>query len=223
MNTLMVIKIENKKIETIRVNEKLALILEDVPKGKSYANWLLDKIEHLDAHEQNAICWVVSESDVGPNRMSVGDENGSNPIWDEIIYIVNSIPTTNMSHEEREEGWLGQTGDSSAYAHGGFASKEAARTYISEYMKGRLIDENLVKEKYGEYEGNTEIYTTEKYDYDKYYFAADYFEYDEPNVEGKSDEELEDLAEKLETEANKDGYCIVDDIERYLKELRDSN
>lgn len=217
----MVIKIENKKIETIRVNEKLALILEDVPKGISYANWILKKIERLDAHEQNAICWVVSESDVGPNRMSVGDENGSNPIWDEIIYIVDSIPTTNMSHEDKDEGWLGQTGDSSAYAHGGFASVEAARTYIIESMGGRLIDEDLVKEKYGEYEENTEIYTTEQYDYDKYYFAGDYFEHDELEVEGKSDEEIEELAEKLEKEANADGYCIVDDLEKYLKELRD--
>lgn len=209
---------KNKKIETIRVNEKLALLLEDVPKGKSYANWVLDKIERLDAHEQNSVCWVVSESDVGPNRMSVGDENGSSPIFDEIIYIIDSIPRTNMSGEERENGWLGQTGDSSSYAHGGFASIESARTYITKYMGGRLISEELLDE----YEENREQYTMARFDHDKYYFAADWF-VDEPNVEGLSDENLEKLAEQLETEANSDGYCILDDILEYLKDLRNSH
>ena len=76
-----------KKIETIRVNEKLAGILEEVPKSTSYANWILDKLERLEAHESNPICWVVSESNVGSNRMSVGDENGASPLFDEIMYL----------------------------------------------------------------------------------------------------------------------------------------
>lgn len=213
------IKIEPKKIETIRINEKLAEYLQDVPKNISYANWLVDKIERLDAHEQNPICWIVSISNVGPNRMSVGDENGENPIFDEIIEIVSEIPRTNMSGMEKESGWLGSTNDENSYAHGGFASVESARTYIIDYMGGKLISGELLDE----YEENKEQYTTAKYEHDKYYFVADYFGHDEPNVEGLSDEQIENLAEQLETEANNEGYCIVDDIEKYLKELRDPN
>lgn len=208
---------KNKKIDAIRVNEKLALLLEDVPKSISYANWVLEKIERLDAHEQNPVCWIVSTSNIGPNRMSVGDENGKNPIFDEVITIVSEIPTTNMSREERDDGWLGSSNEYSSYAHGGFASVEATRTYIKEYMGGKLIPEYLLDG----YDEDREQYTTAKFDHDKYYFTADWF-VDEPNVEGLSDEELEGLAEKLEAEANSDGYCILDDIVEYLKELRDS-
>lgn len=212
------LKIETKKIETIRINEKLAEYLMETPKGESYANWILDKIERLNAHEQNPVCWIVSISNISPNRMSVGDENGKNPIFDEIIEIMDEIPKSNLSHEEKTNGWLGQTNDYSEYAHGGFASVESARTYIKKYMGGRLIPEELLES----YKENKEIYTTAKFDYDKYYFATDYFEDDEPNVEGLSDNEIENLAEKLKTEANNEGYCIVDDVEKYLKELGNS-
>jgi len=213
----------NKKIETIRVNEELALLLEDVPKGESYANWLLDKLQRLDAHEQNAMCWVVSTTNIGPNLMTNGDENGKHPIFDETIEIVSEIPKTNLSHEERDEGWLGSTNDYSSDAHGGFASVESARTYIVEYMGGRLIEDmDLLREEYSpeDYE-NMEIYTTAEFD--TYYSVADWFDTDRPAVEGLTDEEIEKLAEKEELSANKEGIGLLGDIEEYLIELRDSN
>ncbi|MFX1478317.1 MAG: hypothetical protein ACFFCI_09300 [Promethearchaeota archaeon] len=213
---------ENKKIETIRVNEVLAQILEDVPKGTSYANWILDKIQRLDAHEQNAICWVVSSNDIGPNRMSVGDENGAHPIFDEIIYITSEIPKTNMSHEEREKGWLGQCDDGSDYAHGGFASIESAKTYITEYMGARLITNNELLEEHWEYipeEEQHELYTTAEFD--EYWFVGDWFGVDEPDVAELTDGEIENLAEKFEKEANADGIGILGDIEEYLLNLRE--
>ncbi|MHA1795182.1 MAG: hypothetical protein ACTSUK_03660, partial [Promethearchaeota archaeon] len=114
------------KREMIRTNLELRIYLEDVPKGKSYADWIVDRIKRLEAHEKNAVCWIISTKNVGPNRMSAGDPNGSHPIFDEVIEIKDKPPVTNLSREIRTEGWLGQTGDYSAYAHGGFASIEAA-------------------------------------------------------------------------------------------------
>ena len=37
-----------------------------------------------------------------------------------------------------------------------------------------------------------------------------------------TDEQLEKLADEMEKEANEEGYDILDNIEDYLKELRDS-
>lgn len=206
--------------KTIRINEKLGGILDEVPKGISYANWLIDKIERLEAHEQNAICWVVMDSDVGPNRMSVGDRNGKPPILDELIYIVKDVPTTNSSGEEREKGWLGTWNDGKADALGGFASIEAARTYIKEYLGGRLItDQELLDEIFSEYEEKQEVYTTFKFD--EWYFIDEWLSEDEPEVKALNDNEIYDLAEKIQEEANEQGIYILGDIEEYLEERRD--
>lgn len=214
----------NKKIETIRVNEELAQILEEVPKGTSYANWILDKFQRLDAHEQNAICWVIVSSNVGPNRMSVGDQNGTHPIFDEVIYIVKKHPQTNMSHERREKGWLGQTNDRDDYAHGGFASIEAAKTYIIKYMGGRLITNDDLLEDYWRSipeEEQNELYSTTKFD--EYWFVEDWFGSNDPDVAGLTDEEIEKLAREVEKRANSEGIGLLGDIEGYLLSLRDNN
>ena len=212
-----------KKIETIRVNEELALLLERVPKGFSYANWLLDKLQRLDAHEQNPMCWIESTSNIGPNLMSKGNVNGEHPVFDKIIEIVFEIPRTNSSHEERSEGWLGSNNDYSSDAHGGFTSVEAARTYIVEYMGGRLIEDmELLKNEYPDEDcENMEIYTTTKFN--DFYFVSDWFEADKPNVKNLTDEQIEELAEREEVSASKEGIGLLGDIPRYLIELRDSN
>ncbi len=210
-------KIKNKKIETIRVNEELALLLEGVPKGKSYANWLLDKIVRCEAHEENAVCWIVSTSNIGSNRMSVGDENGKHPVFDEVIEIVSEIPRTNMSKEERENGYLGSSSDFSSYVHGGFASVDSARTYIIKQMRGRLIDDvDLLKEEY--YDENMEKYTTAEFD--RYEFLESWFGVDEPDISHLSDEEIEKRAEDEEKEANEQGIGLIGDINEYLINLR---
>ncbi len=216
------IKIKNKKIETIRINEELTEFLQDVPKGQSYANWVLDKIKRLNAHEENAVCWILSTSNVGPNRMSIGDRNGQSPIFDEVIEIVSDIPRTNMSQEEREDGWLGQTNEYSSYAHGGFASIGAARTYIIDYMEGKLIPDELLEDDI-EYGVRRERFTTAKYEFDKYFFIEDWFQNDEPEVNGMNDEEIEILAEKISNEAKAEGIGILGNIVEYIKDLRDSN
>lgn len=211
-----------KKIETMRVNERLSDILEHVPKGESYANWLLDKLQRFDAHDQNPVCWIESTSNIGPNLMSNGDENGKHPVFDEIIMIVYEIPQTNSSHEERSEGWLGSNNEYSSNAHGGFASVESARTYIVGYMGGRLIEDmDLLRNEYGSYEDYMEVYTTAPFD--TYYFVADWFDVDKPEVQGLTDEEIEKLVEKEELSASKEGIGLLGDIKEYLIELRDSN
>ena len=211
-----------KKIETIRVNEELALLLEDVSKGTSYANWLLDKLHRLDAHEQNQVCWIESTTYIGSNSMSNGDENGKHPIFDEIIEIVFEIPRTNSSHEERSEGWLGSNNDYNSYAHGGFASVESAKSYIIEYMGGRLIDNmELLRNEYPHEDENMEIYTTAKFN--DFYFVSDWFEANKPNVKNLTDEQIGELVGREEASANKEGIGLLGDIEEYLIELRDSN
>jgi len=218
----MKVRIENKKIETIRVNEELALLLEEVPKGISYANWLLDKLKRLKTHEDNAICWIESTSNIGSNRMSVGDENGKHPVFDETIEIVFEVPRTNMSKEEREAGWLGSSNEYSSYAHGGFASVESAKTYIIEQLGGRLIeDAELLKTEYSyDYDEDIEKYTTAKYD--QYEFVDHWFSVDEPDVEGLTDEQIQKLAEDEEKKANEEGMGLLDDVDEYLMKLRDS-
>lgn len=213
-NTVYIVYIGDKKIKTIRINEKLVEYLVDVPKAISYANWLLDKIERIYAHEKNAVCWIVSISNISPNRMSIGDRNGKSPIFDETISIVSEVPRTNLSQEKRENGWLGQTNDYSSYAHGGFASIDSARAYIIDYMGGKLISEEYLPD----YD-NRELYTTAKYE--QYYFVEDWIKNNVPDVEGLSDEQVEKLAKQLESEANKDGYNILGDIAEYLRDLRD--
>lgn len=211
---------ENKKIETIRVNKELALLLEGVPKGKSYANWLLDKVARCEAHEENAVCWIISTSNIGSNRMSMGDENGSHPLFDEVIEIVSEIPLTNMSGEEQEKGWLGANNEYSSYSHGGFASVESARTYIINGMGGRLIEDiERLKDEYSyDYDENREKYTTAKFN--EYWFLDDWY-VDKLDVKNLTDEEIEKLADVEEKEANKQGIGLIGDIEEYLMKLRE--
>ena len=213
-------------MKMIRTNDKLANILEnEVPKGQSYANWIVEQVERLVSHKQNAICWVVSILNLSTNRMSIGDENGSSPIFDEVIEIVDECPRTNMSNEKKENGWLGQTNDYSSYSHGGFASVESARTYITKFMEGRLIDEELIKAQYGaygKYDENTEIYTTEKYD--RFYFIAEWLENEDLKeiTENLTDEQIHQLAEKEIKKAEGDSVMLLGDVEAYLIEMRDS-
>ncbi len=148
--------------------------------------------------------------------MSIGDRKGVSPIFDETIEIVSEVPRTNLSQEERENGWLGQTNEYCSYAHGGFASIESARTYIIDYMGGRLISEELLSD----YD-NKELYTTAKYE--QYYFVEDWLQNDVPDVEGLLDEQVEKLAKQLESEANKNGYYLLGDIAEYLRDLKDSD
>ena len=205
----------NKQIENIRINKKLSILLNDVPKGISYANWIVKQLERLKAHEENAVCWIISTSNISPNRMSCGDENGTSPVFDNIYEIVDKIPRTNMSGEERERGWLGQTNDEDCYALGGFASIDAARTYITEFLGGRLIRKELLKD---QYIGNYEIYTDA--DFDEYWFIADWLaNYSVEGIRNLTKEELEEFAKELEKEANDEGIGILGDIVEYLMDL----
>lgn len=207
-------KMSKKNIETIRTNDKLNDYLSEVPKGVSYADWLLDKIKRLEAHEKSAVCWVVSSENLSPNRMSIGDENGSHPIFDEMIRIVNEPPRTNISKEIRTRGWLGQNGDLSSYALGGFGSVNAARTYIKECMGAREIP---IGERFPN-DGPGELYTTAPFD--EYFFIASWLEHSEPEVEGLEEKDIEQLAEKIIEDARLDEIGILGDVKQYLLDLQ---
>jgi hypothetical protein len=206
-----------KRIKTIRVNEDLNKVLADVPKGVSYADFLMDKIERLRAHEKNAVCWVVRSKNTGPNRMSVGDRNGISPIFEEVIYITKEVPRT-ISNEVKEKGWLGQMDDISDFSHGGFASVDAAETYIQEYMGGRPLDPKLAEKKHPhlEYE---KMFTTAKF---KQYLFVDQLLEDYELPEGTTQEDLEALAKELKENAAENGWAVIgdiDDIIDYLKNM----
>ena len=55
---------------------------------------------------------------------------GPNNIHRHSITIQNEPGRANMSHEIQLDGWLGTSNDYAAYAHGTYATQEAAETYI---------------------------------------------------------------------------------------------
>jgi hypothetical protein len=124
-----------------------------------------------------------------------------------------NAPTTNMSGEEREDGWLGTTNDIWEYAHGAFDTIEAARAFIQIQMPGAGILEN------DEYDqSDDEIWG---YDPESLWTAGEWLG-NSTNAEleiedGMSDEAIEKIADDLEKQADDEGAIITDSIFDYLK------
>ena len=65
----------------------------------------------LEKEKRDMKIYVILESDVSPNAL----RSSYNP---DSLYLSRTPGQTNMSHEDREKGWLGTTGANDAYALG---------------------------------------------------------------------------------------------------------
>ena len=73
--------------------------------------------------------YLIEIEYVGPNeRDSYGNWIGDS----RVMSICTNPGRTNMSHEERTDGWLGTTNDNAVYAHGEFETLESARAAAHE-------------------------------------------------------------------------------------------
>ena len=73
--------------------------------------------------------YVVHESYGGPNTQTADEMDRARAQNRHIIQT--ECPRTNLSHEERVDGWLGCTSDISAHACGKFDTLAAARTCVA--------------------------------------------------------------------------------------------
>jgi len=125
-----------------------------------------------------------------------------------------NAPTTNMSGEEREDGWLGTTNDIWEYAHGAFDTIEAARAFIQIQMPGAGILEN------DEYDqSDDEIWG---YDPESLWTAGEWLgNLSDADLgiddEGMTEDGIKEIADDLEKEATDEGAIITDSIFDYLK------
>jgi hypothetical protein len=131
--------------------------------------------------------------------------------------IRTTCPTTNMSGEELDNGWLGTTNDIWRYAHGAFDTIEAARALIQEKMPGA---EQLGND---DPESDDEIWG---HDPESLWLAADWLGNstdDEIGLHaGMTATEVDALATEIEAEAAEhDSIIITDSVESFLQRRLD--
>ena len=150
--------------------------------------------------------YIVEHTYVGPDDLK-----------ESLIIEVRTAPgTTNMSHEELIEGWLGTTNDWSCRAKGEFDSLEEAVEWLNEtwgdYREAEedLIFEPAVKVFYpGKYPAMTEEETRD------YAFA----QIDKVHAE-TTDEEIQEMVEHAEWFANGELQQSVPQLESILLRTR---
>lgn len=154
--------------------------------------------------------YIVETNYVGPNRTQ------GQYVDADRIEIRTSPAITNMSHEQRAEGWCGTTNDWSVYAHGEYASFDNAQAAIAETF-------GEVREFEPDDEAVVEIYRRGKYEPMSRQATADWVyaaaEFD--LSANTTDERIAQLVADYEFEANSNGYTLDSDLEEILQELRD--
>lgn len=160
--------------------------------------------------------YLITSSYVGPNP---DDECF---VDYDTIEIHTTPAITNMNRQECLEGWCGTTNDISIYAHGEYATLEAARdALISKHGKVRQIDKDdddwpyddpevLEVYKFGEYPAEA-LERTESWAYEII---------DETITADTSDAEIDSLVESLERESNDEGYTREENLRHLITELR---
>lgn len=139
------------------------------------------------------------------------------------IEIKTRPALTNMTKEERIQGWCGTSNDWSVEAHGEYATVEDARAAITEKL-GEVRESDI----YGD------IFETNDPDVDDVVFVCKPGRYHplprqasadmvaEREIEAEMpDEELYELYLRYEDDANREGYTLSRDaVLAYMKELR---
>ncbi len=133
---------------------------------------------------------------------------GPNPLCDvDTIGIYKTPAYGNMSKEPVVDGWAGTTNDWATYAHGEFDSIEEARAKIAElYPERREIDE------YDDYENViVELYKPGKYAEMSKEGTSDWLARDLRLTGDETDEQLQEIIEIAESNANDEGCTLHSD------------
>ena len=158
--------------------------------------------------------WIVSTKYVGPNASDAKNCDS------DTLAITTRQPTTNMSHEPRDSGWLGTTNDVSLTAHGVYDSLELAEAALEAKFpetrecgdsENEFDDAIVISYKIGVYqqwsaEGTANwLYETMRGDI----------------TASTTNEELAALLESYESEANSEGGTLDSSASEMLEKFRD--
>lgn len=165
--------------------------------------------------------YVIETTYVGPNQHSTNDAQN---ILDGDYVDIDLVPgKTNMSHEERTNGWLGATNDVSRTAHGEYETLDEARAKVAEII-GRPLGECRTEpvETRGWY-GLEQDITAERYytsPYASLWDAGDWIGSD-GITSATTNAEIAKIVEDAEAKAEKEGIFLLGDADEWLREHRD--
>jgi hypothetical protein len=151
--------------------------------------------------------YVIETNYVGPNDLYDPDTIG---IYTQPAY-------GNMSKEPVVDGWAGTTNDWATYAHGEFGTIDEARAKIAElYPERREIDE------YDDYDNViVELYKPGKYAEMSKEGTSDWLARDLRLTGDETDEQLQEIIEVAESNANDNGCTLHSDAFSILADERD--
>lgn len=166
--------------------------------------------------------YPVSVSYVGPNSAD-SDGHSTIPIQIGTVEIYNVPQRTNMSNEERTDGWLGCTCDNDRYALGEYETIEETREAIAELGYTEPIGQDDIEDS-----DVVEAWTKEAA-LMAYMDAADWYNNVDPTniTSDTTDEDIEAIAQEEEEEAlactvyNTPGVVLTG-TESYLLSLRNN-
>lgn len=160
--------------------------------------------------------YIIETKYVGPNQAQ-----GQYADVDK-IEIRTSPAVTNSSHEEKTEGWCGTTNDWAVYAHGVYATIEAARAAITDKF-GEVRNSHPSGDSFeSDDEDVVEIYKPGKYAPMSRQSTADWaYEGIQSDIGADTtDERIAELVAEYEAEANSMGYTLDSHLEDFMKERR---
>jgi len=160
--------------------------------------------------------YIMETKYVGPNQTQ------DQYIDVDKIEISTSPAITNMSHEERIEGWCGTTNDWAVYAHGEYATIEEARAAITEKF-GEVRDSDASGDSFeSDDEDVVETYKPGKTPMSSQATADWAYEGIQSDIEAETtDERIAELVAEYEAEANSNGYTLDSDLlEDFMRERR---
>ena len=152
---------------------------------------------------ENTSYYVISTEYVGPNPHEHLDADR--------IEIHTEPGVTNISREVRTEGWLGQTGDWSKYAHGGYETLDDALNAIDSIWPEHREGEYVVDYDY------TIVHTCRPGLYTP--IGHDGLNSDDFVTAESTDAEIAENAALLEEAANDEGYTYAGGFEGLIEQL----
>lgn len=162
--------------------------------------------------------YVIENKYTGPNQ-------DQDQYADVDTIVISSAPAvTNLSIEERTEGWCGTTNDWAVYAHGEYETIEAARAAIAEKF-GYVRDRDPNWDEFESMDDDViEVFKPGKFSpMSREAVVMWSYEAAKEDVEADTtDEEIAGMVSEYEDDANSNGYSCADHIEDVLIEFRDN-
>jgi hypothetical protein len=187
---------------------------------KDYMVDYLDRLlKRLEAYDKNPVCWIINKKYNYSSCMSEGYRNGVLPYEEDTFTIVTEKPKSKLLENWREsginreyepEGLLEYDDKYRVFCLNGFASVDAAKTYIVEFLlaKPKPNSDNL------EYARFDRVLDT-------YIFIDDYLrsinmKFDFRELSGvERDKEIKKIAQNLVQKAAEQGIGIMPDYKKW--------